>query len=186
MEPITSDFSLCMKSSSENTIRLFGNYIDDYLFAGDAEFLHSLIRQKKCLSSTAWFQIRQNEYIKKLSRMEPSIDFEKFQSVRAAVSWIHNSRSDKCYSANLAYQFTNAQFSARHIKFLNESIMKVKETKALCLNFRPLDRNTLQLLVYSDASFATNEDHSSQFGYLILLVDYKNNCHNFPCFSKKS
>jgi hypothetical protein len=39
------------------------------------------------------------------------------------------------------------------------------------LKFIKLDVDTLQLLVFTDASFANNKDLSSQIGYVIVLAD---------------
>ena len=40
--------------------------------------------------------------------------------------------------------------------------------------------------VYSDASFASNSDNSSQIGYIILLADDHNSCHVLSYCIKKS
>jgi len=42
------------------------------------------------------------------------------------------------------------------------------------LKFVKLDVNTLQLLVFTDASFANNKDLSSQIGYVLVLSDASN------------
>src|SRR5271155_1799902 len=42
------------------------------------------------------------------------------------------------------------------------------------LKFVKLDVNTLQLLVFTDASFANNKDLSSQIGYVLVLADASN------------
>ena len=39
------------------------------------------------------------------------------------------------------------------------------------LKFVKLDINTLQFLVFTDASFANNKDLSSQIGYVLVLAD---------------
>ena len=39
------------------------------------------------------------------------------------------------------------------------------------LKFVKLDINTLQLLVFTDASFANNKDLSLQIGYVFILAD---------------
>ena len=39
------------------------------------------------------------------------------------------------------------------------------------LKFIKLDVNTLQLLVFMDASFANNKDLSLQIGYILVLVN---------------
>jgi hypothetical protein len=42
------------------------------------------------------------------------------------------------------------------------------------LKFVKLDVNTLQLLVFTDASFANNKDLSLQIGYILVLADASN------------
>lgn len=42
------------------------------------------------------------------------------------------------------------------------------------LRFVPLDISSLTLVVFTDASFANNQDLSSQIGYVIVLADAKN------------
>jgi hypothetical protein len=39
------------------------------------------------------------------------------------------------------------------------------------LKFVKLDVDTLQLLIFTDASFVNNKDLSSQIGYVIVLID---------------
>ena len=39
------------------------------------------------------------------------------------------------------------------------------------LKFVKLNINTLQLLVFTDASFANNKDLSSQIGYILILAN---------------
>jgi hypothetical protein len=39
------------------------------------------------------------------------------------------------------------------------------------LTFVPLDINSLNLVIFTDASFANNKDLSSQIGYVIVLTD---------------
>ncbi|RFU29713.1 hypothetical protein B7463_g6637, partial [Scytalidium lignicola] len=45
------------------------------------------------------------------------------------------------------------------------------------LRFVKLDKNTLQLLVFTDASFANNKDLSSQIGYVLALADGEGNAN---------
>ena len=54
------------------------------------------------------------------------------------------------------------------------------------LTYRTLDTNSQHLRVYSDVSFASNDDHSSQLGYLVLRTGDKNNCVVLAYCSKKS
>lgn len=54
------------------------------------------------------------------------------------------------------------------------------------LRFGPLDFGSIHLRVYSDAAFATNEDLSSQLGYIVIITDKSDRCHILDFSSKKS
>ena len=56
-------------------------------------------------------------------------------------------------------------------KSLNKRLSWQIENANRGLKFVKLDVNTLQLLVFTDASFANNKDLSSQIGYVLVLAD---------------
>jgi len=56
-------------------------------------------------------------------------------------------------------------------KSLNKRLSWQIENADRGLKFVKLDQKTLQLLVFTDASFANNKDLSSQIGYVIILTD---------------
>ena len=56
-------------------------------------------------------------------------------------------------------------------KSLNKRLSWQIENADRGLKFIKLDQKTLQLLVFTDASFANNKDLSSQIGYVIILTD---------------
>jgi len=45
------------------------------------------------------------------------------------------------------------------------------------LKFIKLDLNTLKVVAFTDSSFANNNDHSSQIGFVIALADDDNNAN---------
>ena len=57
------------------------------------------------------------------------------------------------------------------VKALNKRLQWQIENAARGLRFVKLEKNTLQLLVFTDASFANNKDLSSQIGYVLVLTD---------------
>lgn len=69
---------------------------------------------------------------------------------------------------------------------LNQDINLVQANSKAGPSYPPLEKYFLQLWLYADASFSTNEELSSQLGYIILLCDATNKCHVIDCFSKKS
>jgi hypothetical protein len=56
-------------------------------------------------------------------------------------------------------------------KTLNKRLAWQIKNSERGLKFVKLDTKTLQLLVFTDASFANNKDLSSQIGYVIALSD---------------
>jgi hypothetical protein len=59
-------------------------------------------------------------------------------------------------------------------KALNKRLSWQIENATRGLKFVKLDVNTLQLLAFTDASFANNKDLSSQIGYVLMLLDRSN------------
>ena len=57
------------------------------------------------------------------------------------------------------------------VKALNKRLQWQIENAARGLRFVKLEKNTLQLLVFTDASFANNKDLSSQISYVLVLTD---------------
>ena len=57
------------------------------------------------------------------------------------------------------------------VLLLNRILRHLENIADFCLHFPTLDENSLQLVIYFDASLKKNPDISSQLGYLILLVD---------------
>ncbi len=65
-----------------------------------------------------------------------------------------------------------AKNSRAHLKHLNRAV-RCEIRNLLALHFPMLDLETLQLVGYSDASFASNYDLTSRLGYIVLLMDTK-------------
>jgi len=90
--------------------------------------------------------------------------FETFVSARATLAWVAHSRPDLCCAINRAAQVTSTSFCNRHIQEFNKAVKYAKATKELGLSYSHLDKDSLHLRVYADASFASNDDLSSQLG----------------------
>lgn len=63
-----------------------------------------------------------------------------------------------------------------HVKLLNSAI-KIVKSPELGLIYGRVAENTLHLGVYTDASLGTNDDLTSQLGFLVLLCDADDYCH---------
>ena len=66
------------------------------------------------------------------------------------------------------------ELTKKDIKALNRRIKWQIQNAARGLRFVQLNKESLQLLVFTDASFANNKDLSSQIGYILVLSDSTN------------
>ena len=140
----------------------------------------------KKVRDNTWFELNQCSYIDQLQQIPSNADFTIYRSARAKVSWICHTRPDICCAVNRACQVSELKFQKRHIRSLNKLIRRIKNSKSMVLKYHKLDINSLHIRVYSDASFASNEDNSSQLGYIIMLADRNDNVHVLSYCSKKS
>ena len=70
------------------------------------------------------------------------------------------------------------ELDEKDIKNLNKRIQWQNENAARGLRFIKLNKESLQLLVFTDALFANNKDLSSQIGYILVLADGNTNGTN--------
>ena len=54
---------------------------------------------------------------------------------------------------------------------LNKRLQWQRENQTRGLRYVKLDRDSLQLVVFTDSSFANNKDFSSQIGFIVCLTD---------------
>ena len=205
MEQSTGDLSLFFKTIGQNLIGISGSYVDDLLRSGTKEFSQSstLDTNKKfdtkdqstnnikftglrINGENETKSISQSEYISNLKLLPKSTSFETFRSIRAKLNWIANSRPDISCAVSMASAVTERNFSESKIKELNSVIRHLRNTRDLKLNFPHLDQESLKLVVYSDASFANNEDISSHLGYIVFISNSNDNCSFLHYSSSKS
>ena len=70
-------------------------------------------------------------------------------------------------SFDLSYAAQSTKFSSDDINALNKRLKWQIDNQSQGLKYVKLDRNSLQLVVFTDSSFANNRDLSSQIGYVI-------------------
>lgn len=74
-------------------------------------------------------------------------------------------------TGNKITQVTEKGFSQNYIKLHNKVIQNIKESLREGLEMQQLEKETLQLGVFSNESFANNRDLSSELIYIVLLCD---------------
>lgn len=95
---------------------------------------------------------------------------EQYIAQRARGAYIASvCQREAAYDLSVAAQAT--VITEPDIKALNLRLQWQIDNHEKGLKFVELDRETLQLLAFTDASFANNKDLSSQIGYLLVLAD---------------
>ena len=72
---------------------------------------------------------------------------------------------------NLSHAAQSIEFSSDDFALLNKRLDWQLKNKTRGLNYVQLDQNSLQLVVFTDASYANNRDLSSQIGFVICIAD---------------
>lgn len=113
------------------------------------------------------------EYVDKLEL--PAVNWKNFQSFRATLAWIVYCRPDICARVTKSAQVTAYQFlEDQDGKFqLLADTLKQKQLRTFKyrLKYPKLDKDSLFIRTYADASSGTNSDGTSQLGYFVLLMD---------------
>lgn len=79
---------------------------------------------------------------------------------------------EAAYDLSVAAQATDP--TEKDVKALNARIQWQLDNAARGITVTKLDKDSLRLLVFTDASFANNKDLSSQIGYILVLADSAN------------
>lgn len=91
-----------------------------------------------------------------------------------------------CVVVNNLAQVIEGKFDRRHVRQYNAAIRHLRATKDISLRMRRLNPKTLHVLAYTDASFVTNLDETSQLGFIVMLSDKDSNANLLHFASYKS
>lgn len=78
---------------------------------------------------------------------------------------------------DLSFAAQKLEPQSQDITLLNKRIQWQIDNPDRGLRFVKLDKNTLKLVIFTDSSFANNNDFTSQIGYVIVLADEAGNAN---------
>lgn len=205
MATSAANMSLFFKNVSGQLKGLMATYVDDAVCTGDADFSKLTEKTSQMFETkprsfdnlrfagvyidtcTDGSLIHQKAYIERIKPLPPESGFDVLRSARAQISWLIHTRPDICCAINKLAQVTQDSFDASHIKSFNKLVRHVKKTKSQGLKMQKLDYDSLHIRAYSDASFATNADLTSQLGFIIVMSDasHKSNVLDFNSYKSK-
>ena len=207
MKPCVCDPALYGMKIEEKLLGLCATCVDDALQAGNdkyQEITKATLQKFKCRdrefddvkfsgieidSFDGEFRVHQKGYLKKVQKLQKDATFSDYRKMRARLAWLTHTRPDICCAVALSAQVTEERFkkdTGKYVKAINAIVTHLSTSELLCLRFPKLIVDSLRLQTYSDASFATNEDKSSQLGYIIFLVDALGNCQPVHWSSHKA
>lgn len=131
-------------------------------------------------------RLHQTEYAKRLKVLPSDCSFKEYRSKRQKLQWLTHCRPDICCAVNKASQITERNFGKAAIEALNKVITHVHKTTERGILQEKLDLNSLHIRVYTDGSFADNDDLTTQLGYIVLLCDDHDRCNVLNFSSHKS
>jgi Reverse transcriptase (RNA-dependent DNA polymerase) len=167
---------------------LVGTLVDDTLGAGNMQFLQheetcskefeTKQRKEKSFNfggcdiaqDAESVVIHQRQYTKELEEIPRTSPFSTFQSARGKLQWLMQTRFDLAANVAKISQITEATYDLDGILLLNKTIREARQNPCV-LKMSKVCLETAQLIVYCDASFASNRDLTSQLGFLIFLRD---------------
>lgn len=115
------------------------------------------------------FQVSQKYYISNLNHIPSDTSFEQFRSYRALFSWIGHARPDLLVRDKKMAQVTKQSFSDQTVWNYNTAVNIAKRNLSQGLVYCFLDKATVHIMCYADALFASNDNLSSQVGFIIML-----------------
>lgn len=114
------------------------------------------------------YSINQSEKLRGLSK---AINEDTFTRTRAKIQYIGScTRPDVSSRSQLLSSTLTAHFPQR-LKQLNKLIEWCHETCEFEMQYVPLQKDTLRLLLFTDASFANADKLRSQIGFVLVLAD---------------
>lgn len=205
MTKAVSDVSLYFKFKGDQLYGITGNYVDDNINAGTPEFeketeatLKKFESKPRVYDSFSFFgtqvktlrpgvfSLSQPHYIRTISVLPKQASITEFRRARSSLAWTLHCRPEYACIVNKSAQVTEKTMTPKHIRELNHAIRDAHNHPDRGLVYDKLDKDSLHLRVYVDASFASNDDMSSQLGFIILLCDDHNRFHVIELSSRKS
>jgi hypothetical protein len=133
-------------------------------------------------------RISQEAYIENLSNIKADLhnDIASVRTARGKVSWVATwTRPNVAFAIGRLSQITPEIINSEATKSCNDLTDYLKKTVKRNIIFCKLDVRSLHVVFYSDESFASNLDMSSQIDGIILLKDKHVNAHVLHWLSKK-
>ena len=118
-------------------------------------------------SPKSGFITHQNDYDRAINTSK-KLSVKEFHSVRGKVSYISTcTKPDVSYKCARLFHVSEDEPSKENISLLNRATKRLQELRSI--RIAKLDLQSMHVAGYLDASFANNDDLTSQHGFLIVI-----------------
>lgn len=124
--------------------------------------------------ATRYFIATQEAYIRRLKPLPVDVSFEQFRSYQAISAWDGYNRHNVLCSMKKAAQVTANTFHQDNIEAFNNTISYPNQSPSRYLQYTSLNKDSLHIRIYAEASFPGKDEFSSHLGFIILLSDSTN------------
>lgn len=168
---------------------MVGAYVDDTLKAGTPEFevqaqqTESRFEAKernygdinfagvRVEKEGSGYRLQQNRFINRLELLPMDAGFDEFRFWRHELAWATHTRPDLSATVAILAQVTCDRLERRHLRALNADIKLAQRGEDRGILQHKLEICSLELVVYTESSFANLPKGATQLGFIILLVD---------------
>ena len=193
IQTVASDMPLLFRQARGHLTGLLASYVEDKEACGDSLFSQLTVGTRKRfeVKSRAYdnmhfsvvyidrshnsFNIHQRPYIDRLKPLPSDAKLVLLRQYRAQFTWLIHSRPDLRDVTGKLAQVTEKSLNISYVKQYNTTVRYLEDTRHLTIRICKLDPESLHVCAYSDASFSSNTDHSSQLGCSVLLSDKHDN-----------
>lgn len=109
--------------------------------------------------------LEQTSYVEAITELHLEATFDDFRTTRYKLVWISHKRIEILAAVPILSQLVKDNYESEDIKMINKLIQHMRTNPKDGLTFQKLNLETIRLVLYSDRSFSSNNDGSSQMGY---------------------
>lgn len=110
-------------------------------------------------------------YIERTQELESLSSYRRLRSAWEQLAWLTVTWPDIAVSTNKLSQIMEKTFESTHVKQFNKIVRHFKATTDQVFLMQKLGFDSLSVRVFSNASFTSSRDFTSQLGFIVLLFD---------------
>lgn len=126
------------------------------------------------------FEMYHSHYCESMSMLKLSLDTDYLRRARALLVWLTHTKPELACLTKKSAQITEGTLPVKLIKALNKGIQSAMSNPHRGVQYVPLTHKSIHLRIYMVASFASNDDFSSEIRFIVLMRRWQPMPHRRP------